>query len=73
MTWELCDGSSQYLCDMWGGQPENQHWQTAKAHFRNKGYFGKWLLISRTMTGFRCYNINIRPKRSDKHDKQRTV
>lgn len=63
MTWELCDGSSQYLVDMWGGQPDNQSWQTAKKHFKEKGYFGLWLLIQKSTNGnFKCYDINIKQK-----------
>ena len=62
MTWLLCDGSSEFLTDMWGGQPDDSTWQSAKKHFRDKGYFGKWLLIANYRNSFKPYNIDIRPK-----------
>ena len=60
MTWELCVDSSQYLLDLWGGCDEGTSWQKAKAHFREKGYEGKFLLIARNRNGnFRLWKIEI--------------
>lgn len=67
MTYELCDGSSEYLVDLWGGCDENTHFLTAKKHFADKGYYGKFILIARsTNRNFKLYNINI--KRRNEHD-----
>lgn len=60
MWWELCDGSSEFLVDLYGNG--NASWQAAKSHFRNKGYYGKFLLIHRSKTSFKLYNINIKEK-----------
>ena len=62
MTWQLCNGSSEYLLDMWGGCPEDMSWQAAKKHFRDLGYEGKYLLIRRSEHGFKLWKINIKPK-----------
>lgn len=66
MWWELCDGSSENLTDLWGNGIAS--WQAAKAHFQSKGYYGAFLLIHRYKNGFRLYHINIR--RSLNHDKR---
>lgn len=67
MTWQLCNKSSEFLVDLWGGQPDDTSWQAAKKHFRDKGYFGDWLLISRSMNGnFRVYHVNIKKKENDR-------
>lgn len=58
MWWELCDGSSQYLTDLYGNGDAN--WQTAKKYFKEKGYFGEYLLIHRSKTGFKLYKVNIK-------------
>ena len=58
-TWELCNGSSEYLVDLWGGCEESVSWQKAKKHFREKGYTGKFLLIRKSGYGFKVWNINI--------------
>ena len=60
MWWELCDGSSEFLVDLYGNGSAS--WQAAKSYFRNKGYYGEFLLIHRLKTGFRLYNINIKEK-----------
>ena len=60
MWWELCDGSSEFLVDLYGNGSAS--WQAAKSHFRNKGYYGKFLLIHRSKTGFKLYQINIKKK-----------
>lgn len=60
MWWELCDGSSEFLVDLYGNGSAS--WQAAKSHFRNKGYYGEFLLIYRSKTGFKLYNINIKEK-----------
>lgn len=57
MWWELCDGSSEYLTDLYGNGAAS--WQAAKKHFKDKGYYGRFLLIHRYKTGFKLYNINI--------------
>ena len=57
MWWELCDGSSEYLTDLYGNGDAS--WQAAKKHFKDKGYYGRFLLIHRYKTGFKLYNINI--------------
>lgn len=57
MWWELCDGSSEYLTDLYGNGDAS--WQAAKKHFKDKGYHGRFLLIHRYKTGFKLYNINI--------------
>ena len=60
MTWELCDGGSEYLVDLWGGQDDSVSWQKAKQHFKEKGYRGKYLLIRRSVFGgFAVWQINI--------------
>ena len=59
MWWELCDGSSEFLTDLWGNGDAS--WQSAKQHFKAAGYYGKFLLIHRARNGnFKLYNINIR-------------
>ena len=60
MWWELCDGSSQNLVDLYGDGEAS--WQKAKNHFRDKGYHGSFILIHRSRTGFKLYNINIKEK-----------
>ena len=60
MWWELCDGSSEFLVDLYGNGSAS--WQAAKSWFRNKGYYGKFLLINRTKIGFKLYHINIDKK-----------
>jgi len=57
MWWELCDGSSEYLVDLYGDGKAS--WQKAKSYFKKKGYFGKFLLINKSKTGFKLYRINI--------------
>jgi len=57
MWWELCDGSSEYLVDLYGDGKAS--WQKAKSYFKKKGYFGKFLLINRSQTGFKLYQVNI--------------
>ena len=57
MWWELCNGSSQYLVDLFGDGSAS--WQKAKSHFKQKGYEGSYLLIHRAKTGFKLYHINI--------------
>jgi hypothetical protein len=64
MTWELCDGSSQYLVDLWGNGSAS--WQAAKKHFKEKGYYGEFLLIHRSRNGnFKLYRINIKENNND--------
>ena len=64
MWWELCDGSSEYLVDLWGNGDAS--WQAAKEYFRKKGYFGKYLLIHRSrIGGFKVYQINIGVKEKE--------
>ena len=64
MIWELCDGSSEYLVDIWGNGDAS--WQAAKKHFQEKGYYGTFLLIHRARNGnFRLYQINIKEKQND--------
>lgn len=59
MWWELCEGSSEFLVDLYGNGDAN--WKTAKQWFKNEGYFGKFLLIRRARNGnFKLYNINIK-------------
>ena len=58
MWWELCDGSSEFLTDLWGNGDAS--WQAAKQHFKAAGYYGKFLLIHRAKTGFKLYQINIK-------------
>lgn len=59
MWWELCDGSSEFLVDLYGNGDAS--WQAAKRWFRNKGYYGEFLLIHRARNGnFRLYHINIK-------------
>lgn len=60
MWWELCDGSSEYLVDVYGDGDAS--WQVAKSYFRNKGYHGDFLLIHKGRTNFRLYEINIKEK-----------
>lgn len=60
MIWQLCNKSSEFLVDLWGGCDDSVSWQTAKKHFKDKGYTGSFLLIKRAYNGnFRVYNINI--------------
>jgi hypothetical protein len=33
--WELCDGSCEYLTDLWGNGDAS--WQAAKKHFEESG------------------------------------
>lgn len=61
MWWELCDGSSEFLVDLYGNGDAS--WQAAKSWFRNKGYYGKFLLIHKAKNGFRLYQINIEKKK----------
>ena len=56
-NWQLCDGSSEYLVDLWGNGDAS--WQAARSYFRKKGYHGDFLLIHRTATGFRVYHVNL--------------
>jgi len=57
--WELCENSSQYLVDLWGGH-DDVSWQKAKAHFKEKGYWGDFILIKRTRSdSFKLWNIEI--------------
>lgn len=56
-NWQLCDGSSECLVDLWGNG--NASWQAARSYFRKKGYYGNFLLIHRTATGFRTYYVNL--------------
>ena len=59
MWWELCNGSSQYLTDLYGSGDAS--WQKAKSWFKAKGYYGRFLLIHRAKNGnFKLYNINIK-------------
>lgn len=61
MWWELCDGSSEYLVDLWGNGDAS--WQAAKQHFKEKGYHGTFLLIHKARNGnFKLYQINIEEK-----------
>lgn len=60
MWWELCDGSSEYLTDLWGNGTAS--WQAAKSYFQNKGYYGDFLLIHRAKGSFRLYHVNIKRK-----------
>ena len=67
MWWELCDGSSEFLVDLYGNGDAS--WQAAKSYFRNKGYYGDFLLIHRSRNkSFKLYRINIKKKefRNDK-------
>lgn len=64
MWWELCDGSSEYLVDVYGNGSAS--WQAAKKHFKNKGYYGKFLLILRNRFSFKLYQINIEGECNDK-------
>lgn len=67
MTWQLCNGSSEYLIDLWGGAPDDSSWQAAKKVFRDRGYEGKYLLIARpTQYTFKVYQIEIKPKRGER-------
>lgn len=66
MIWELCDGSSEYLVDLWCS---DEGWQAAKKHFRDKGYYGKFLLIHRARNGnFKLYQVNIEKKKGEQYD-----
>ena len=58
MWWELCNGTSEYMVDLYGDG--NASWQKAKQHFRSKGYYGDFLLIHRSKNGFKLYHINIK-------------
>ena len=59
MWWELCEGSSECLKDLYGDG--NASWQKAKSFFRNKRWFGNYLLIHRARNGnFKLYRINIK-------------
>lgn len=61
MWWELCDGSSQYLVDLWGNGDAS--WQAAKKHFQDKDYYGEFLLIHRGRNrSFKVYQVNIKKK-----------
>lgn len=57
MWWELCDGSSEFLVDIYGN--EDASWQAARSYFKKKGYYGSFLLIHKTATGFRTYHVNL--------------
>lgn len=58
MWWELCDGSSEYLTDLWGNGQAS--WRAAREYFKNKGYTGEFLLIHKTRKqSFKVYKINI--------------
>lgn len=62
MTWELCDGSSEFLTDLWGNGDAS--WQAAKWYFYDKGYRGKFLLIHRARNGnFAVYQVDIKDKK----------
>ena len=61
MWWELCDSSSQFLTDLYGDGKAS--WRKAKKYFKEKGYFGKWLLIHRARSGFKVYNIEIKKEK----------
>ena len=68
MWWELCNGSSEYLVDVWG--KDDASWQAAKKHFKEKGYCGDFLLIYRARGGgFKVYHITIPINKENKHDK----
>lgn len=58
MWLELCDGSSEFLTDLYG--IGDASWQKAKQYFKNKGYYGKFLLIHRGRSNFKLYQINIK-------------
>lgn len=58
MWWELCNGTSEYMVDLYGDGDDS--WQKAKQHFRSKGYYGDFLLIHRSKNGFKLYHINIK-------------
>ena len=58
MWWELCDGSSENLVDLCGDG--SLSWRKAKSYFRNKGYYGKFILIHRCRNSFKLYDINIK-------------
>ena len=57
MWWELCDGSSEFLVDLYGNGDAS--WQAARQHFKKEGYYGKFLLIHRAKNSFKLYQINI--------------
>jgi len=64
MWWELCDGSSEFLVDLYGNGQAT--WQAAKKWFQDKGYHGNFLLIHKFKNSFKLYNINIKEKKNDK-------
>lgn len=64
MWWELCNGSSQYLVDLWGDGSAS--WRKARNHFKELGYTGKFLLIHRVRHGFKVYKIDIKENGNDK-------
>lgn len=61
MTWELCNGSSEYLVDLYGGCDEKMPVSMAIKHFCDKGYYGYYLLIGRynNYQSFKVYHICI--------------
>ena len=61
MWWELCDGSSEFLVDLYGNGDAS--WQAAKSYFRHKDYYGKFLLIHRSKTGFKLYHVDLKEKK----------
>ncbi len=56
MIYKLCDGSSEYLIDLFSS---DRNWQVARSYFIKKGYRGKYLLIGETKTGFRVWNVDL--------------
>lgn len=56
MIYKLCDGSSEYLIDLFSS---DRNWQVARSHFIKKGYRGKYLLIGETKNGFRVWNVDL--------------